>query len=144
MLQRLAAWTRGDAPVSSLDADRNRCVDASDLVEQLSNGPARSAAWAAYALQTYAEKLIETGETEGYVRGDTAQVAQLAYRLAADAVTVARSGTGSMPGELPRWRTPVRSHTQLLGMRRTLEALQTFLAFELEDDKAPDLERVNA
>src|SRR5436305_8449153 len=124
MRKRLAAWLRGDAPLASLDADRNRCVDASDLVEQLPNGRARTAAWAAYAQQAYAEKLAATGDAEGYLRADTATVARTAYRLAAEAVAVAQTGSGEVPRALPRWHSPIRSPAQLLGMRRALEALQ--------------------
>jgi hypothetical protein len=144
MRKRLTAWLRGDAPLASLDADRNRCVDASDLVEQLPNGPTRAAAWAAYAQQAYAEKLVATGDAEGYVRADTAYVARSAYRLAAESLAVAQSGSGEVPRALPRWRSPVRSPDELLGMRRALEALKTFLAFELKDDNAPELARLNA
>src|SRR5581483_2053767 len=44
VLERLLAWLRGDVSASALDRERNRCVDAYDLVEQLPNGAARAAA----------------------------------------------------------------------------------------------------
>jgi|SRR5579884_3744153 len=139
MLERLVAWARGDVPTATLDSERNRCIDAYDLVEELPNGPARAAAWAAFALQTYADKLVSAARADGYVRSESARLARDAYRLAAGCLDIARTGAGRVPDALPRWGTPIRSHDQLVGMRQALEALRTFIAFELRDDRAPGL-----
>jgi hypothetical protein len=144
MLERLLAWARGDVPTASLDRERNRCVDAYDLVEQLQNGPRRAAAWAAFALQTYGDKLVGAARADGYVRSDSARLARDAYREAAACLDVARTGAGRVPEAMPRWQTPIRSHDQLVGMREAVEALRTFIAFELGDDRAPALASLDA
>lgn len=144
MLERLLAWLRGDVSASALDRERNRCVDAYDLVEQLPNGAARAAAWAAFALQTYADKLVAAAAAPPYVPEETVALALASYRLAADCLEVARNGGGVVPPAPPRWRTPVRSHDQLVGMRQALDALHTYLAFELHDEHAPELARLDA
>ena len=52
MLRRLRSYLSSDALVADIDPLRARCDGATGLVDELDNGPARSAAWAAYALQT--------------------------------------------------------------------------------------------
>jgi hypothetical protein len=110
-------------------------VSAYELVDQLSSGPARAAAWAAYALTIYADKLVAAD-------GGSDVVAE-AYARAAACLDVARDGNGGLPASLPHWRTPVRSREQLVGMRDALDALRTFLAYELGDANAPELARID-
>jgi hypothetical protein len=143
MLERVFAWARGDVRTASLDRERNRCVDAYDLVGKLPDGPDRAAAWAAFALQTYGDKLVGATRADGYVRSESARLARDAYRQAALCLDVARTGAGRVPDALPRWPTPIRSHDQLVGMREALETLRTFIAFELNDDHAPALARLD-
>jgi hypothetical protein len=111
-------------------------VSAYDLVDELPSGPARAAAWAAYALTTYADKLAAAD-------GRSDVVAE-AYARAAACLDAAQSGGGALPSALPHWRTPVRSRGQLLGMRDALGALRTYLAYELHDEHAPQLARIDA
>jgi hypothetical protein len=51
LLDRLRAYFRDGMPVRGFAPVRARCVGASDLVDTLPSGPARSAAWAGYALE---------------------------------------------------------------------------------------------
>jgi hypothetical protein len=111
-------------------------LSAYELVDQLSSGPARAAAWAAYALTTYADKLVAAD--------GASDVAVEAYASAAACLDVARNGGGALPAALPHWRTPVRSREQLVGMRNALDALRTYLAYELRDEHPPQLARIDA
>jgi hypothetical protein len=127
------AWARGDVPERELARLVGGAIDAYDLVDHLPRGEARAAAWAAYALQTYGDKLIAAGRAEGYVTGDTVHVASRAFELAAQCMEAARDDRRStvLPTSLPRWSTAVRSEEQLAGMRDALEALWTYVAFDL-------------
>lgn len=111
-------------------------MSAYELVEELPPGPARAAAWAAYALTIYADKLLA-------VDGRSDVVAE-AYARAAQCLDVAAGRSGALPQALPHWPTPVRSAEQLVGMRAALDALRTYLAYELHDEHAPDLAPVDA
>lgn len=133
MLRRLRAYLSPGAPVTDFAPLRAGCDGATDLVDELPAGAARSAAWAAYALQTYADKLIEACGVDGYIAPETAGVAGASYRLAAACLDIARGATGEIPKLPPHWRTPLRSHEQLVGMREALEALRTYLAYALPD-----------
>jgi hypothetical protein len=118
-------------PVRSFAPLRARCVGASDLVDSLPSSPARSAAWAAYALEAYGGALLAACARDGRVDVETAPVARRALVLAATCVGVARGGAGDVPESLPHWQTVPRSHEQLVGMRETLVSLRTYLAYEL-------------
>jgi hypothetical protein len=140
ILPRLKALARADVPVDALDSVRRVGIDAYDLVDELPRGPARLAAWNAYALQTYGDKLLAASETANYVPADTAFVSRRAYRLVGTCLECARQlasepgnvSLSGIPDSLPRWHTPVRSHEQLVGMREALEALRTYVAFDLQ------------
>lgn len=111
-------------------------MSAYELVDELPSGPPRAAAWAAYALITYADKLLAAD-------GRSDVVAE-AYARAAACLDVAHTGVGALPASLPHWRTPVRSREQLAGMRDALDALRTYVAYELRDEHAPELSRIDA
>ena len=111
-------------------------MSAYELVDELPSGHARAAAWAAYALTTYADKLLAAD-------GSSDVVAE-AYARAAACLDAARIGGGAVPDALPHWRTPVRSREQLVGMRDALDALRTYLAYELKNADPPELARVDA
>lgn len=111
-------------------------LSAYELVDRLPSGPARAAAWAAYALTTYADKLRAAD--------GTSDVVAEAYARAAECLDVATSGGGALPAGPPHWRTPVRSPEQLAGMRDALEALRTYLAYELRDEHARELAPIDA
>jgi hypothetical protein len=140
ILPRLRALARVDVPVDELGSFRRVGIDAYDLVDELPRGPARRAAWNAYALQTYGDKLLAASATADYVSADTAFVSQCAYQLVGMCLECARqlaseAGNMSLPGipaSLPHWHTPVRTHEQLVGMREALEALRTYVAFDLQ------------
>jgi len=110
--------------------------DAYDLVDRLANGRARVAAWNAYVCQTYADKLAESCE-------ESAPLARALYDLARTWLEHARTSDGDTRLELPAWGTLVRSQEQLVAMRETLDALRTYLAFEIGEDD-PRLATVDA
>lgn len=142
----LVALIRADVPLRELDPFRRAGIDAYDLVDELPRGSARLAAWNAYVLQTYGDKLIAASRTAHYVRADTAYVARRLFELvgvwlerareaAADPAHSTRPG---LSGPLPHWHTPVRSREQLVGMRTTLDALRIYVAFDLQSLEAVD------
>ena len=114
--------------------------DAYDLVDRLPPGRARAAAWNAYVCQTYADKLAEA--RRGY-SDETARVERSLYALAL--AWLERADTGS-DGELslPPWGSPIRSRDQLSGMRQTLDALRTHVAYGLPETFRPQLAAVDA
>jgi hypothetical protein len=142
-LARLVSWLRGE--LSEAEVARSPGGgDAYDLVDVLPCGPERAAAWSAYALQTYGDKLLAA--SDGFVGGEEAGVAAEAFALAAHCADAAKSGEAlsALPRSLPRWRTMGRSEEQLAGMRSTLEALRTYIAYELRgrDDAAAHAARL--
>lgn len=102
--------------------------DAYDLVDRLPNGPARVAAWNAYVCQTYADKLAES-----CVRApeEAAPFARALYDLACTWLEHERASGAASVLELPAWGTLTRSQEQLVAMRETLDALRTYIAFEI-------------
>src|SRR5919201_93087 len=139
MLSCLSSLAQSGVSIRAFDALRCLAIDAYDLVDELPRGAARVAAWNAYVLQTYADKLIAATQTGGSVDGDTARLTRAAYELAGSYAERARqlssvSTNGALPvlpEALPHWHTPIRSHKQLVGMRETLEALRIYLAYDL-------------
>jgi hypothetical protein len=127
VIGRTIAYLRGYLPSRTVTRLGRQGSDAYDLVDTLPPGPARVAAWNAYVCQTYADKLCGADP----VAPETAPVVRALYDQAG--TWLERARTGSADGELalPRWRTPVRSQGELAGMRDTLEALRTHVAFDL-------------
>jgi hypothetical protein len=116
-------------------------ADAYDLVDRLPHGRARAAAWNAYACQTYADKLADSCPRPS---DETIRVARSLYELAV--VWLERSAAdvgGSQELELPSWGTPVRSRDQLVGMRNTLDALRTYVAYGVTRALEPRLDAVD-
>ena len=145
-LRSLRAWTRDGVRVSDLRSSQARGADAYGLAEQLPFGPAREAAWAAYALQTYGDKLVDACEAGGLVPLETARVARTAFDLAGVCLQAARrTGSASpqtLPACLPLWSSPARTHEQLVGMKETLDDLRTYLAFELQTGDPASLKQL--
>jgi hypothetical protein len=113
-------------------------TDAYDLVDRLPRGPARVAAWNAYACQTYADKLVAACRDSGRTRPDTAL---LVRDLSARVLVWLECADGADPPHdraFPHWHTPDRCWEQLVGMRETLEALRTYVAFDLEQTGGAD------
>jgi hypothetical protein len=135
VLDRLRSYFRDGMPLSVFAPLRARCVGASDLVDSLPNSPARSSAWAAYALETYGDALLAAAR-DGLVDIETAPIVRATFLQAGICVEVARGGVGDVPRSLPHWQTVPRSHEQLVGMREALESLRTYLAYELGSDDA--------
>jgi hypothetical protein len=120
-------------------------ADAYGLAEQLPFGPEREAAWAAYSLQVYGDKLVDACEAGGLVPFDTGRVARTAFDLADTCLHVARqASTQPLPACLPRWSSPSRTHEQLVGMKDTLEDLRTYLAFEIHADDSESQKQLGA
>ena len=147
-LRSLRAWTRDGVRVSDIRSSQARGADAYGLAEQLPLGPKREAAWAAYALQTYGDKLVDACEADGLVPFATARVARTAFDLADTCMQLVRQA-GAMPPQalpacLPRWSSPSPTHEQLVGMKETLEDLRTYLAFELQNGDPASLKQLAA
>jgi hypothetical protein len=98
---------------------RERCLEAYDAIDSAPYGPQRRAAWAAYVLVTYADKVLDASPA----------FARQAYTLAASCLEPGAIA----PRALPRWGPGTRSEAQLHGMQDTLEVAYTFLAYELRD-----------
>jgi hypothetical protein len=143
LLDRLRSYFRQGFPVRSIDQLRAQSVGASDLVDTLPNGPARAAAWGAYALETYGDALLAACARDGYIGFETAHVARASFALAAVCIRAAQGEAGDVPPSLPHWQTVPRSHEQLVGMRHALESLRTYLAYELGAADA-DVARIDA
>lgn len=127
MISRALAYLRGSAPARVMSRYGRDGSDAYDLVDTLPRGPARAAAWNAYVCQTYADKLCGAGT----VAPETAPMVRALYDRAETWLEHAREGADGGGPVLPAWRTPVRSQRELAGMRDTLEALRTYVAFDL-------------
>jgi len=140
VIRRLLALFRSGVSIEEIDAFRRPGIDAYDLAESLPVGWARYAAWNAFVLQTYGDKLIEAGESDGYVPGEIAIVARGLFRLVGEWLLRARQLEATpaltmdveFPGELPNWRTSIRESDELAGMRATLEALRAWAASDLD------------
>jgi hypothetical protein len=128
-----------DLPVAVLHDLRCAAMDSYELVERLPHGHARGAAWNAYALQSYGDKLLVASHRPEFISQDTAEMAgrlfsractwlERAARLAAGSEPAAR---GVLDDRLPTWYTPTRAQDQLVGMRETLDTLRTFIAYDL-------------
>src|SRR5471032_2238838 len=112
---------------------RLQALEAYDLVDKLPRGPARVAAWNAYALRTYGDKLITAAVSRGWaIDEDTPPIVESLVTLAASWVQYAvllaadagASATQPPSDSVPHWHTPTRSQAQLFGMREALEALR--------------------
>jgi len=116
-------------------------TDAYDLVDRLPYGRARAAAWNAYACQTYGDKLADSCPRPS---DETARVVRSLYALAVTWLErTALDAGGSQALELPAWGTPIRSRDQLLGMRETLDALRTYVAYALPPALEPRLDAID-
>ncbi len=131
--------------IASLQSVRQAGADAYQLVEQLPRGRARLAAWNAYALQTYGDKLLDGGVNPSFTSQETAALASelfalsgwwvdQAHRLVADPSQRA----DQLRDPLPHFHTPIRSQAQLVGLRSTLEVLRAFVAYDLASLKLDD------
>lgn len=134
MISRALAYLRGNASARAMSRFGRDGADAYDLVDTLPRGAARAAAWNAYVCQTYADKLCGAGT----VGPETAPMVRALYDRAGTWLERAREGAGGGDLVLPAWRTPVRSQRELTGMRDTLEALRTYVAFDLGAAAADD------
>lgn len=131
----------GDDPsVLRFDRIRAASVDAYDLVDELPRGSARVAAWNAYVVRTYADKLLLACSAGEYVSPDTESIVFELYELAARWVEQAREPTPAelLQPPLPHWHTPIRSQEQLVGMRETLDVLRVFLTHDLDSFHGTD------
>ena len=127
MIDRVLGYLRGDASARAMTRYGRDGSDAYDLVDTLPPGPGRAAAWNAYVCQTYADKLCGAND----VAPATAPVVRALYAQVGRWLELAHAGRDGGGLELPAWRTPLRSQHELAGMRDTLEALRTHVAFDL-------------
>ena len=144
MFGRAFSLLREGVPATSLSSYAREGADAYDLVETLSCGAPRAAAWNAYVCQTYADKLLEADQRGGVVPISTARYACALYERAGRWLERARTESpGDLDLELPSWGTPVRSRSQLVGMRDALYVLRTYVAYELRDAVRPELAEID-
>jgi hypothetical protein len=118
-------------------------MDAYELVDQFPCGPARRAAWNAYALQVYGDNLLAASHNPDFVTQDTAEIAGRLFTIAAMWLQHLRelsenSHSKEPERTLPSWYTPTRSQEQLLGMRETLDTLRTHIAHQLATQPMSD------
>ena len=125
------SFFRSGVPVDRLAAYGRDGADAYDLVDHLPCGPQRAAAWNAYVCQTYADKLVDGARASRFAPFDTARVVRALYGLAGVWLEQASGTPSSVVLALPPWDTPTRRREQLLGMRETLYALRTHVAYDL-------------
>jgi len=144
----LHGFVHPDVPVAALESIRGSAIDAYEVVEAAPRGIVRYAAWNAYTLQLYGDNLLDNAEVPGFVAQDTVEMAARLFSLAGlwlERVHLLRAvapSSGEAPeNTLPDWRTATRSHAQLAGMRETLEALRTFVAYDLAHHPADSVER---
>lgn len=139
LVSRLVGYLRGDVEQADLTALQSAGGEVYSLVDGLPRGPARLAAWNAYVLQTYGDKLMAASRTSTYVRTDTAALAEESFRLAClwlDRANRLMADPGAAPSAapaepLPHWHTAIRCDEQLVGMRETLIALHAYVAYDL-------------
>ena len=121
-------------------------ADAYDFVDRLPRGPARVAAWDAYAFQTYGDKLIAACETTDELSGDTVEIVTELFSLV-EASLLRASEFGAAPSggsatapcvSFPRWHTPIRSVDQLHGMRAALDALHAYVTLDVRSLRADE------
>ena len=145
MFGRAFSLLREGVPATSLSSFARDGADAYDLVEQLPCGPSCAAAWNAYVCQTYADKLLDADRRGGVVPLVTARYACALYERAGRWLERARTESpDDVDLELPSWSTPVRSRSQLIGMRDALYVLRTYVAYELRDSTRPELSEIDA
>ena len=133
LVSRLVGYLRGDVEQHDLAALQSAGGEVYSLVEGLPRGPARLAAWNAYVLQTYGDKLLAASRTSTYVRTDTAALAEESFRLACRWLDRANGQASAAPAEaLPHWQTAIRCDEQLVGMRETLIALHAYVAYDIQ------------
>ena len=139
---RLQAKARGEISSSDLIAYGRAGSDAYDLIDGLpATGIARVAAWNAFVLQTFGDKLLASTPTPGFAPVDTAEHVRVLYELVGAWLARARAAAAStayrldvaVPQLLPHhWSIEPRTAEQLAGMKTTIEAVQARVASDLE------------
>ncbi|MGH2933412.1 MAG: hypothetical protein ACRDL2_02720 [Gaiellaceae bacterium] len=125
------SFLRSGVPVERLAAYGRDGTDAYDLVDRLPCGPQRAAAWNAYVCQTYADKLVDATRASRFAPFDTARLARGLYALVGVWLERAQGTPSSVELALPPWYAAPRRREQLVGMRETLYALRTHVAYDL-------------
>ena len=126
---RLAASARGDVRTADLLAYGGANSDAYDLVEQLTEpGPARFAAWSAWVIQTYADKLLVERATRARRRTLRHGCCTTSPRAWVERVRQAQADPSmqlivAIPQPLPRPPVVPPDADQLAGMKLTLDAV---------------------
>jgi hypothetical protein len=137
---KLEAKARGDIPTAELLAYGGSNSDAYDLLDNVPpQGVARLAAWCAFVLQTYGDKLLQSGRTEGYASEPACAQAQVLYQFSRDWLERARQAAAdpgyqldvAVPQALPRPLNVPPETDQVAAMKRTLEAVQARAGVEL-------------
>lgn len=138
-LARLVSLVRAEVAPGVLERMRNAGAEAYQLIDVAPAGSwERLAAWNAFIHQMYGDNLL-ANEASRAVPVDTARIVAQLYELAAawlDRASQLRERPGSrlqvdLRTTLPHWRTPLRTRTQLAGMRTTLDDARIRVASEL-------------
>jgi hypothetical protein len=139
--EKLEAKARGEQPIAPLLAFGGANAEAYELLETVPpQGLARLASWCAFALQTYADKVLVAGNDDGYATPEACLQAQMLYELARTWLGRAQQAAANpdyrltlpVPQSLPRPLNVPPERDQLVGMRATLEALQARSGVDLE------------
>ncbi|HEY4346933.1 MAG TPA: hypothetical protein VGM80_05040 [Gaiellaceae bacterium] len=138
---KLRARARGEVSTAALSAYASSNADAYSLLDEgPSTGAARLAAWCAFMLQTYADRLLTSGADAGFASPEAFEQARVNYQLVGPWLMRARAAAlspaayeldVSVPQRLPQ-TPPERDAQQLAAMRRTLEVAQARAGVELE------------
>jgi hypothetical protein len=136
-----ASFIRADVRLSQVDPYRRAGSDAYDLIDLVPLASwARLAAWNAFLLQVYADRLVTAGSNGRYVMVDVATFARVLYSWANVWVIETRKALASdsyrfvfaLPHPLPHWGDRIYTDARLQGMQSTLETGRTRAASDLE------------
>jgi hypothetical protein len=150
-----ASLIRADVRLRELEPYRRAGSDAYDLIDLVPPASwARLAAWNAFLLQVYGDRMLAAGSNSRYVMTDVATFARALYSWANIWVIETRKAIASesyrfvfsLPHELPHWGDRAYADARLDGMRSTLDTGRTRAASDLEqfagDAASKDILRV--
>ena len=149
--ETLEAKARGEQPIKPLLAFGGANAAAYDLLDGVPpRGFARVAAWCAFVLQTYGDKVLTAGNDDGYASAGACMQAQMLYEFARGWLERAQRAaadpdyrlTLGIPQPLPRPMNVPPERDQIAGMRTTLEVLQARAGAALAEADASVAERL--
>ena len=148
----IVGFLRADVPLAELDPYRRASADLYGVYDDAApTGWARLAAWNGFLPHVYADNLVSACSKSRYVAADTVPFARALYQVANLWLEEARKAQASpsyhflfeasLPHPLPHWVDPLRTESQLRGMRATLEVGRTCVASALALARASEADR---